>query len=146
MVTRVAFAFFFLVFSALPHGTTSRRKGRAVDPSAAIAFSDPSQGFVFRLNRTQDARLQLDSGIASQQSNMPRESFTGDGQFNLDASLPKDFRPREGRHHAKASTKERNSNSTPTPPIRAIPPTFSRNRNIVASSSRKIQLGARITF
>ncbi|MFN9456188.1 MAG: carboxypeptidase-like regulatory domain-containing protein, partial [Acidobacteriota bacterium] len=36
MVTRVALAFFILVFSALPQGTTSRLQGVVVDSSAAI--------------------------------------------------------------------------------------------------------------
>jgi hypothetical protein len=112
------------------------------------AFTDPAQGFVFYFDQTERGRFKLDGGIAGQQGNTPRNFFTGDGQFNLDASLQKDVRLREGLK-LEIRADATNLSNTPTfgfPTTTANAATFGRIRNTVASSSRKIQLGARITF
>jgi hypothetical protein len=112
------------------------------------AFTDPGQGFVFYFDQTERGRFKLDGGIAGQQGNTPRNFFTGDGQFNLDASLQKDVSLREGLK-LEIRADATNLSNTPTfgfPTTTANAATFGRIRNTVASSSRKIQLGARITF
>ncbi len=117
-------------------------------PDMGRAFTDPTQGLVFYFDQTERGLFKIDGGIAGLQGNTPRNFFTGDGQFNLDASLQKDIALREGMK-LEIRADATNLSNTPTfgfPTTTANAATFGRIRNTVASSSRKIQLGARFTF
>lgn len=126
--------------------TTATCNGCTADMGKA--FTDPSQGLVFYFDQAERGRFKIDGAVPGVQGNTPRNFFTGDGLFNLDASLQKDITIREGKK-LEIRADATNLSNTPTfgfPTATANAATFGRIRNSVASSSRKIQLGARFTF
>jgi hypothetical protein len=109
-------------------------------------FLDPATGLIWFLNTAQ--RAQFSAPGAGQFGNTGRNLFVGPHYFELNASLLKRI-PITERFKLELradGTNITNSVSFNAPTVDITNSTFGRIRNSIASSSRKIQIGAKIHF
>src|SRR5206468_1937057 len=109
-------------------------------------FVDPANGLVWFFNQAQ--RAQFSAPAAGQFGNTGRNAFVGPHFFELDAALLKRIPVTERikLEFRADATNLTNSVSFAAPTTDITSSIFGRIRNSVSSSSRKIQVGAKIRF
>ncbi|MGH9661698.1 MAG: hypothetical protein ACRD96_24335, partial [Bryobacteraceae bacterium] len=131
-----------VVFSPANCNGCTRREGQVHD--------DPVQGLKFYFDEATRARFALPGSIPEPGTlgNVGRDTFTGPGGFNLDATFLKRTALTE-RMSLEIRADMVNLTNTPTfgfPTATVTSTLFGRIRDSVVSGSRKIQLGAKIHF
>lgn len=114
--------------------------------SLGRVFDDPANGYKFYFNDAERAKFSAPG--PGEFGNTGRTYFRGPGSFDLDMALLKHV-PVTERVKMELRADVTNLTNTPTfgfPTLTLTSTTFGRIRDSVSSASRKIQIGAKITF